>query len=72
MFDGAATDLIDDDDVAEAAVAIAPGASAAIIVWENLWAAPFATALRNNGGQVVASGRVPVDALLESLEAGES
>ena len=39
---------------------------------ENLWAAPFATALRNNGGQVVASGRVPVDALLESLEAGES
>lgn len=72
VFDGAATDLIDDDDVAEAAVAIAPGASAAIIVWENLWAAPFATALRNNGGQVVASGRVPVDALLKSLEAGES
>ncbi|MCH5641489.1 MULTISPECIES: DUF6325 family protein [unclassified Gordonia (in: high G+C Gram-positive bacteria)] len=68
VFDGAATDLIGDDDVSEAAAAIAPGTAAAILVWENLWAAPFATAVHNNGGEVVASGRIPVQDLLERLE----
>lgn len=71
IFDGAATSILDDTDIAEAATAIEPGSSAAVLVWENLWAAPFATALRNNGGRVVASGRIPVDALLESLDAIE-
>ena len=71
VFDGAATSLLDADDVAEAAAAIEPGSSAAILVWENLWAAPFATALRRNGGQVIASGRIPVDALLATLDASE-
>lgn len=71
IFDGAATSILDDTDIAEAATAIEPGSSAAVLVWENLWAAPFATALRNNGGRVVASGRIPVDALLESLGAIE-
>ncbi|MBM7279340.1 DUF1269 domain-containing protein [Gordonia rubripertincta] len=71
IFDGAATSILDDTDIGEAAAALEPGSSAAILVWENLWAAPFATALRNNGGRVVASGRIPVDALLETLEAIE-
>ena len=71
IFDGAATSILDDTDIREAAAALETGSSAAILVWENLWAAPFATALRNNGGRVVASGRIPVDALLETLDAIE-
>ncbi|MDL9938130.1 DUF6325 family protein [Gordonia sp. ABSL1-1] len=68
VFDGAATALLGSDDVSEAAAVLAPGTAAAIVVWENVWAAPFAAAVRRNGGQVVASGRIPVDALLATLE----
>jgi hypothetical protein len=46
-----------------------PGTSAAVLVWENRWAAPVATALRRNGGQLVASGRIPVQAIMASLDA---
>lgn len=69
VFDGAASDLLDEGDLAEAASAIEPGTSAAILLWENLWAAPLAEALRGNGAQVVARGAVPIDALLATLEA---
>jgi hypothetical protein len=72
VFDGASSDLLDEGDIAEASNALEPGTSAAILVWENRWAAPFATALRKNGGQLVASGRIPVQALLASLEATEA
>ena len=72
IFDGASSDLLDDDDIAEASSALEPGTSAAILVWENLWAAPFATALRKNGAQLVASGRIPVQALIATLEAAEA
>jgi hypothetical protein len=72
VFDGASADLLDEGDIAEAASALEPGASAAILVWENAWAAPFASALRKNGAQLVASGRVPVQALLATLEAAEA
>ncbi|MBJ7354071.1 MAG: hypothetical protein JHC98_04535 [Thermoleophilaceae bacterium] len=72
IFDGASSNLLDDEDINEAASAIEPGTSAAILVWENLWAAPFASALRKNGGQLVASGRIPVQALLATLEAAEA
>ncbi|MFT4049269.1 MAG: DUF6325 family protein [Solirubrobacterales bacterium] len=72
VFDGAASGLLDDGDFAEAANAIEPGTSAAILLWENLWAAPLADALRGNGAQVVARGAVPIDALLETLEAAEA
>lgn len=72
VFDGASSDLLDDEDITEAASALEPGTSAAILVWENLWAAPFASALRKNGGQLVASGRIPVQALLATLEAAEA
>jgi hypothetical protein len=72
VFSGAASNLIDAGDIDEAAVAIEPGTSAAILIWENLWAAPLAGALRANGAQVVARGSVPLDALIETLEAAEA
>ena len=56
---GASSGPLDEDDLSEAAKALEPGASAALIVYENSWAAPFATAVRRNGGQLVASGRIP-------------
>jgi uncharacterized membrane protein len=72
VFDGASSNLLDDDDINDASTALEPGTSAAILIWENLWAAPFASALRKNGAQLVASGRIPVQALLASLEASEA
>jgi len=71
-FEGAASGLLGDDDIAEAATALEPGTAAAVLVWENSWAAPFAVALRKSGGQLVASGRIPVQALVASLEATEA
>jgi hypothetical protein len=72
VFDGAASDLLDEGDIGEAASALEPGTSAALLLWENLWAAPLAAALRGNGAQLVARGAVPLDALLETLEAAEA
>jgi hypothetical protein len=72
VFEGAASGLVDDEDLREAASALDPGTSAAILVWENTWAAPVAIALRRSGGQLVASGRVPVQALIASLDALET
>ena len=71
-FEGASSGLIGDDDLEEAAGVLAPGTSAAIIVWENRWAAPIATALRRSGGQLVASGRIQVQAILAALDAVEA
>ncbi len=71
VLEGAASGLLGDDDLAEAAAALAPGAAAGVLVYENAWAAPFASALRRGGGQLVASGRVPVQALLAALDATE-
>jgi hypothetical protein len=61
--------LLSEDDVAAVAAAVEPGSTAALLVWENSWAAPFASAVRHAGGQLVASGRIPVQALLAALEA---
>lgn len=72
VFEGASSGLVDDDDLREAGAALEPGSSAGIVVYENLWAAPFATALRRGGAQLVAGGRIPVQALLAALEATES
>jgi hypothetical protein len=71
-FEGAASGLIADDDLEDAATALEPDTVAAVLVWENLWAAPVAVALRQSGGQLVASGRIPVQALLASLDASEA
>jgi len=72
VFEGASSGLLDDEDLAEAGNAIEPGSSAAVLVYENVWAAPFATAVRRSGGQLVASGRIPVQAVLAALDASEA
>jgi hypothetical protein len=71
-FEGATTGLLGQDDLEEAAAALQPGTSAAVLLWENRWAAPVAVALRKSGGQLVASGRIPVQAILAALEAAEA
>ena len=71
VFEGASSGLLGDEDLQEAAAALEPGTSAAVLLWENRWAAPVATALRRNGGQLVASGRIPIQALLAALEESE-
>jgi hypothetical protein len=72
VFEGASTGLFDEDDRAQAAEAITPGSSAGILLFENRWAVPFVQALRNSEAEVIAAGYVPVDALLESLDAIEN
>jgi hypothetical protein len=57
------------DDVAHLAAAMEPGSTAGVLVWENSWAAPFASAARRSGGQLIATGRIPIQAILASLEA---
>jgi Family of unknown function (DUF6325) len=71
-FQGASSGLLGQDDLEEAAAALEPGTVAAVLVWENRWAAPVAVALRRSGGQLVASGRIPVQAILASLDAIEA
>ena len=72
VFSGVSSGLLDDEDLAEAGGVLEPGSSAGVLVYENVWAAPFAAALRRGGGQLVASGRIPVQALLASLDAAEA
>ncbi|MCX5581903.1 DUF6325 family protein [Streptomyces erythrochromogenes] len=72
VFEGAASGLLGQDDIDEAGAALEAGSSAGILVYENVWAAPFARALRRGGAQLVASGRLPVQALLASLDAMEA
>jgi Family of unknown function (DUF6325) len=72
VFEGASSGLLRQDDLDEASVAIEPGNSAGILVYENTWAAPFVAALRRGGAQLVASGRIPADAVLEALDTMEA
>jgi Family of unknown function (DUF6325) len=60
------------EDVVNLAGAMTPGTTAGVLVWENTWAAPFASAARRSGGQLVANGRIPIQAILASLEADAS
>jgi uncharacterized membrane protein len=69
---GANSDLITDEDLAETASVLDPGTSAAILIYENSWAAPFAAAVRSSGGQLVANGRIPLNSILEALDAAEA
>jgi hypothetical protein len=68
---GASSGLLGQDDLEEAATALEPGTTAAVLIWENRWAAPVAMAMRHSGGQLIASGRIPVQAILAALEATE-
>ena len=65
-------ELLAAEDVAKLAVAMEPGSVAGVLVYENLWAAPFASAARRAGGQLIANGRIPTQAIIASLEADES
>ena len=60
--------VLSEQDVADLAETIEPGSSAAVLVWENLWAAPFGAAVRHAGGQLAASGRIPIQAVLAAIE----
>jgi hypothetical protein len=65
-------ELLAEEDLDHLAAAMEPGTVAGVLVWENVWAAPFASAARRAGGQVIASGRIPIQAILASLEAEPS
>ncbi|MBN0044530.1 DUF1269 domain-containing protein [Streptomyces actuosus] len=72
VFSGVSSGLMGQEDIDEAGAVLEPGNSAALVIYENVWAAPLAQALRRSGAQLVAGGRVPVQALLASLEAAEA
>jgi hypothetical protein len=72
LFEGATSGLLGDDDTAAVADAMEPGESAVVIVYENRWVGPFAAAVRRNGGQLIASQRIPVQDLLDALEGAEA
>lgn len=72
VFEGASSGLLSDEDIAEAGAALDPGTSAALLVYENSWAAPFAAAVRRSGGQLVANGRIPIQAIVAALDAAEA
>ena len=61
--------ILAEEDVEHLAAAMEPGTVAGVLVWENCWAAPFAAAARRSGGQLVATGRIPIQAIIASLEA---
>ena len=65
-------ELLAADDVENLAAALDPGSTAGVLIWENLWAAPFASAARRSGGQLIATGRIPIQAIIASIEADES
>jgi hypothetical protein len=65
-------DLLAAEDVEHLAAAMDPGSTAGVLIWENLWAAPFAAAARRSGGQLIATGRIPIQAIIASIEADEA
>src|SRR5450631_1578944 len=69
VFEGASSGLLGEDDIQEAGGALEPDSSAGILVYENIWAAPLAREIRLSGGQLVASGRIPVQAVIAALDA---
>ena len=72
QFAGARSGLLGDDDIQEAGTALSPGTTAALIVFENAWAAPFVAAARENGGEMIASMRIPAQDVIDALDALDS
>lgn len=72
IFEGASSGLLADEDVEQAGGVLEPGTSAALLVFENSWAAPFVGAVRRSGGELVASGRIPAEDFLAALDAAEA
>jgi Family of unknown function (DUF6325) len=71
-FEGASSGIIGNDDLEDAASVLEPGTSAAVLIWENRWAAPVAVGLRESGAQLVASGRIPVQGIIAALDAADA
>jgi hypothetical protein len=71
IFEGVSSGLLGDDDLNEAGAVLEPGNSAGILIYENTWAAPFVAALRRGGAELVASGRIPADAVLAAVNSFE-
>ncbi|WP_167041099.1 DUF6325 family protein [Salinibacterium sp. ZJ454] len=65
-------ELLAAEDVEKLANAMDPGSVAGVLVYENVWAAPFASAARRAGGQLIANGRIPIQAIIASLEADDA
>src|SRR5947199_3433103 len=65
-------ELLAAEDVEHLAAAMEPGSTAGVLIWENLWAAPFAAAARRSGGQLIATGRIPIQAIIASIEADQA
>jgi Family of unknown function (DUF6325) len=65
-------ELLAADDAEHLAAAMEPGSTAGVLIWENLWAAPFASAARRSGGQLIANGRIPIQAIIASIESDEA
>jgi hypothetical protein len=65
-------ELLAEEDVEHLAAAMEPGSTAGVLIWENLWAAQFAAAARRSGGQLIANGRIPIQAIIASIEADEA
>jgi hypothetical protein len=61
--------LLAEEDIEAIGLALEPGSIAAVLVYENTWAGPFASSIRRSGGELVANGRVPTQALLAAIEA---
>ena len=72
VFDGASSGMLGDEDIASAGEVLEPGEAAVIIVYENRWAAPFAAAVRRNGGVLIDFQRIPVQDLISALDAAEA
>jgi hypothetical protein len=72
VFEGASSGLLGNTDVEAAAGAIEPGSAAVMLMYENRWAAPFISAVRRNGGVLVAAERIPTQAVLDALDATEA
>jgi hypothetical protein len=64
-------ELLAEEDIEHLAAAMEPGSTAGVLIWENLWAAPFAAAARRSGGQLIANGRIPIQAIIASIEADD-
>jgi hypothetical protein len=65
-------EMLAEEDVVHLAEAMDPGSTAGVIIYENLWAAPFASAARRAGGQLIANGRIPIQAIIAAVEADEA
>jgi Family of unknown function (DUF6325) len=68
-FEAEIAEVLAVEDVENLAAAMLPGSVAGVLVWENRWAAPFASAARRSGGQLIATGRIPIQAIAASIEA---